>query len=1535
MSKRRGLEIQLTVARSDRNPVGPRFTIEPPGKVQFYNSTGAVVTCAASGVPLPTMSWIRQDGTPVQEVPELLQIRPDASLVFSPFRPEDFRQDIHSATYRCTASNSVGIIGSRDVNIRAVIRVKYEIRTYDDFVVKGNTAVLKCYVPSSVQDFVPVISWETDEGFTIQRSSSDSKYKIIADGSLMIEKADLSDGKKKYRCICKDEMDNESVTSIPWGQLIVTEPTTLQVPRIRSGSREHNYKVGATVELYCIAQGYPVPSYTWYKQEGTRMLPLSSNRRIQVLRSSLLIHKASKIDTATYVCVANNSAGEDRIHLQLVISEHLRASVYPEKLIVKEGISVTFTCNVTGPQITSLVWTKNLKPVITSARTKLISSEVLQIYSVMREDKGMYQCFVRSHDYSYQGSAQLSLEEDPPEFREIFPDRLLRPGAKTSLRCLVTGNPLPQVSWRLYSRPVVEGLGVRIGDFVDSQGLLMSFINISAVTSEHGGIYSCHARNEIGAISHSARLSVYGPPYIHPMDNITAVTGDEVNVDCAVSGHPLRSIRWRKDNTLLAGGQRLADHRNGTLSIAQAAKGDQGWYHCEVIGGQGEKAMGSLYIRVVERPVINPFIFGDELMEGMRTMVVCTVLAGESPINILWLKDSMPLLHSEHRDGIHVTNLGEFASSLTIPSVSRYHAGNYTCLVASGAAQASYTAVMNVKASPKWVKKPKDMEVIVNQKVVFTCQAEGIPEPIHRWKYRPGDGSAQPADFRSVVSSSHMYVLENGSLVIRDVEKQDAGLYLCEASNGVGESLSEVVKLTVNVPPRFNQSFEVKTVKEHEEVVLSCDAHGESPLTVSWKRYQRPIDRSVLSRYVLREHVHPNGLKSQLSIPSVLRADSGLFSCEASNDYGREEKSIQLIVQAPPESPEGMQLLQVTSRQITFSWTAPSSGNSPITGYIVVYNQSRKAKDEPLESVRVPATETKVTITGLNPGSTYVFKVHAENALGRSGPSQDLTITTEEEAPANSPQDVRVIPLSSSMVKVTWKAPSPSSLGYLLGFYVGYRDLSTNDPYVYKTVDISKQERLNEALISNLRRNTKYAITVQGYNSKGAGPASKEVIVQTLQHDPPRSPVLKVINTSEFSVELQWSISEVSPITGYVLLYKSESGDVSEESHVAPQRNSVMVKNLKCGTKYHFFLTAFNNAGRGEPSEEVTARTKGGAPQAPDKSALLAINSTYVVVRLSSWNDGGCPILYFEIRYKPKLQKEWILQSSNIAPAQATVTLSDLNPGTWYDLLMAAHNDADSTEAEYVFATLTASGATVPPLASTSSTSSGAFSILKDPAVFVPIVCAIVVVVVITVVVAVVMVLRRKDTTSECRSQGVYSGSSGGKGENLSMSSYGKVKRSDPSDDSQREPLYYPTPYATTQLSTYSESPNTSHCNTLRRHDGKGHEYDIPHRHAQMGEYTSYAKLWTRIHENIEVDGNVSMATMKANNFHLKSILGSYEDGASDMEEGSRRLTCPPHPDSADIDELSETECDRHHNSWIVIRESFEEDLIRRVPHVC
>lgn len=49
-----------------------------------------------------------------------------------------------------------------------------------------------------------------------------------------------------------------------------------------------------------------------------------------------------------------------------------------------------------------------------------------------------------------------------------------------------------------------------------------------------------------------------------------------------------------------------------------------------------------------------------------------------------------------------------------------------------------------------------------------------------------------------MISGSHIQTLVNGSLVIRDVEQEDDGRYMCEASNGVGSPLSTVVKLTVH-----------------------------------------------------------------------------------------------------------------------------------------------------------------------------------------------------------------------------------------------------------------------------------------------------------------------------------------------------------------------------------------------------------------------------------------------------------------------------------------------------------------------------------------------------------------------------------------------------------------------------------------------------------------------------------------------------------------------------------------------------------------
>lgn len=95
------------------------FYRQPPQYVDFSNTTGSQVECLAHGNPHPTIMWILSDGTKVTDVARLRHVLPNGTLVFSPFRAEEYRQDIHAAIYKCVVSNSAGTIVSRSLRIRA------------------------------------------------------------------------------------------------------------------------------------------------------------------------------------------------------------------------------------------------------------------------------------------------------------------------------------------------------------------------------------------------------------------------------------------------------------------------------------------------------------------------------------------------------------------------------------------------------------------------------------------------------------------------------------------------------------------------------------------------------------------------------------------------------------------------------------------------------------------------------------------------------------------------------------------------------------------------------------------------------------------------------------------------------------------------------------------------------------------------------------------------------------------------------------------------------------------------------------------------------------------------------------------------------------------------------------------------------------------------------------------------------------------------------------------------------------------------
>lgn len=424
------------------------------------------------------------------------------------------------------------------------------------------------------------------------------------------------------------------------------------------------------------------------------------------------------------------------------------------------------------------------------------------------------------------------------------------------------------------------------------------------------------------------------------------------------------------------------------------------------------------------------------------------------------------------------------------------------------------------------------------------------------------------------------------------------------------------------------------------------------------------LSEPYISFELMRRQTDSEFLK--LIIKQAKRQHSTDFICKATNRFGSDEKLIKLLVQEAPDPVQEITLVQVGSRSLSITWMPPYNGNSPITSYTVEWapinnqlfsNNFSFSPTIPLPSHKTPlinisptsptpqATSSNstaglnnnnnnvlhlkwshsmtlqpaFTMSSLQPLTSYEIRIRAHNLFGQSSsPSNRLPIivTTTEEAPTTPPSDIRVVPLSSSSIQITWLPPTQdviqnsNSLSSpieelkfdgpkysIKGYYLGYKLANSNESFVYKTVSLSSQpsndhgiivaqqeistttsqqsinnstfpnnkksltttnndSRRLKVVIDDLKRSAKYSISVQAFNSAGPGPQSDQIEVKTLANDPPPAPLLRVGIVTYTSIELQWSfqLDLVNKFEANLIDNSTDRFKVIDPSHLEKQQ---------------------------------------------------------------------------------------------------------------------------------------------------------------------------------------------------------------------------------------------------------------------------------------------------------------------------------------------------------------------------------------------
>ncbi|KAK3549066.1 hypothetical protein QTP70_030124 [Hemibagrus guttatus] len=755
--------------------------------------------------------------------------------------------------------------------------------------------------------------------------------------------------------------------------------------------------------------------------------------------------------------------------------------------------------------------------------------------------------------------------------------------------------------------------------------------------------------------------------------DVTVLRKDVVIMDCQAQGElPIR-IRWLRNGSPVVESDRVYQLSNGSLFISETEsrkgeKSDEGSYQCLAQNKYGAILSQKARLTIASISTFTQQPSSIVVTEGSVARFTCRISAVPPPI-ITWEfnRVTLPLA----TDRITVLPSGV----LQIQGVDQRDAGNYRCVAANIASRRrSVEAKLTVTPAPSpripqrpWIiAGPQNLTVAAHASALLECVAVGNPRPLISWSR----ADHKPIDVYNTK------VLGNGNLLISDVKRQHAGVYMCRATTpGTRNFTLATANITVLEPPSLVEWPESLTRPRAGTGRFVCQAEGMPTPRITWLKNG--------------EQVHSNGrikmYNSKLVINQIIPEDDAIYQCQAENELGSVLSTARLIVvmsEDRPSAPRNIHADTVSSSAILLAWERPAYNADKVIAYSIHYMKAEGLNNEEYQVV-IGNDTTRYIIDDLEPAQNYTFYIVAYMPMGASRMSDHVIQHTLEDVPLRAPE-LSLTSRSPTDIQVSWLPLAPKlSRGRVSAYRLWYRAGSEG-----ATMQLELPGEQTQHLLEGLQPDTVYFLRIAASTSMGWGEPcawTSHRTPKTSSREVPLAPELQLEPLNCTTLALRWRLapgSSVAGLQGFRLFYHEESQSESPPIQIPPHINRHTIGGLDPRKKYHVKLLAFSFVGEGYQADRtistpgcVSVRDRLVPPPPPPHHVFARANSSSSV--FLHWAQPAFTIAQ-TVNYTVRCNPVGLQNASLVLYLQTgaqSLLVKDLQPNTRYEFAVRLHVD--------------------------------------------------------------------------------------------------------------------------------------------------------------------------------------------------------------------------------------------------------------------